>query len=311
MRNKFAAEITKLARNHDDIVLLYGDIGNRLFDDFKKEHLGRSFNCGVAEANMVGVSAGLAKLGFVPIVYTINTFLYLRAYEQIKLDICYPEVPVILVGTGSGLSYSELGTTHHSLEDLGVLRQLPNLQVFAPTSPLELAECLSIAYSRRKPTYIRIGKKGEGEVSKESSVAASSQFFGPFYSIRTKKSNAVVVSCGTISENVAKAIESLASSGIFLDHITQPQISPVDANAIKHILEMYATIITVEEHNSVGALSSIYSDRISAGKLKPELHSISIPLAFHVGLGSLEEAREHFGLDVESLIQTLLKIIKP
>jgi transketolase len=104
MRNRFAEELTKIAIENDDIVLLYGDIGNRLFDNFKKSLPNRSFNCGVAEPNMVGVAAGLAKTGFTPFVYTINTFLYLRAFEQIKLDVCYPRVPVIMVGTGSGLS---------------------------------------------------------------------------------------------------------------------------------------------------------------------------------------------------------------
>jgi transketolase len=309
MRNRFAEEANKLARTFDDVVLLYGDIGNRLFDNFKKEHPGRSFNCGVAEANMVGVSAGLAKTGFTPIVYTINTFLYLRAFEQIKLDICYPEVPVILVGTGSGLSYSELGSTHHSLEDLGVLRQLPNIQIFAPTCPSELAEILFFAYLSKKPTYIRIGKKGEGEVKKVHSLTDDKRYFGPFVASMHDTCDSVVISCGTISENVEKAIENLTSSGVKVDHLIQPQISPINLEATDYVVAKYKKIITVEEHNSVGALSAIYSTFISSGSNQNILHAISIPSTFHVGLGSLEEARESFGLDVKSLEKKIASLL--
>lgn len=301
MRNRFAQELTKIAIENDDIVLLYGDIGNRLFDNFKKNLPNRSFNCGVAEPNMVGTAAGLAKTGFTPFVYTINTFLYLRAFEQIKLDVCYPRVHVILVGTGSGLSYSELGTTHHSLEDLGVLRQFPNLHIYAPSSPDELAEVMRFAYASKAPTYIRIGKKGEGELAKLESVLNDSNYFGPFYSSKSEKSELVLISCGTISENVSRSCKILRDSGMKVDHITQPQIAPINVEALSRIINGYRKVVTIEEHNSVGALSAIYSDLISKLESQPAFASISIPSIFHIGLGDLDEARESLGLDVDSL----------
>jgi transketolase len=306
MRNRFAEELTKIAIENDDIVLLYGDIGNRLFDNFKKSLPNRSFNCGVAEPNMVGVAAGLAKTGFTPFVYTINTFLYLRAFEQIKLDVCYPRVPVIMVGTGSGLSYSELGTTHHSLEDLGVLRQFPNLHIYAPTSPDELAEVMRFAYASKAPSYIRIGKKGENEIAKLESVQDNSNYFGPFYSSKSKKAELVLISCGTISENVSKACKILRDSGINVDHITQPQIAPLNIAALSKIVSIYRNVITIEEHNSVGALSAIYSDLISKLELRPNFTSISTPSSFHVGLGNLDEARKNLGLDPDSLAKKVI-----
>jgi transketolase len=310
MRNRFAKELKKLAQEHDDIVLLYGDIGNRLFDEFKQLHPDKSFNCGVAESNMVGVAAGITRSGFTPFVYTINTFLYLRAFEQIKLDVCYPNVPVILVGTGSGLSYSELGTTHHSLEDLGVLRQLPNLQIFAPSSPNELAGIMRFAYESKRPTYIRIGKKGEGEVEKLTSVIPNPTYFGPYYSSKSLDSRAVVISCGTISKNVALAAKLIRQENLSLDHIIQPQIAPLDSYALRQILTQYEQIITVEEHNEIGALSAIYSALIAKADSNPVLSNISIPASFHVGLGSLEEARKHLNLDTESIARQIISILK-
>ena len=130
MRNAFASEITALAGQHDRLVLCMGDIGNRLFDEFKAKYPTRFYNCGVAEANMVSLAAGMAMCGLRPIYYTITPFLTYRCMEQIRVDVCYHHQPVILVGTGAGLSYASLGATHHSLEDIGMLRLLPSLKPF-------------------------------------------------------------------------------------------------------------------------------------------------------------------------------------
>ena len=130
MRNAFAKVITKLASKNKKIILLSGDIGNRLFDDYKKKFSKRFYNCGVAESLMTGLAAGLASSGSIAITYTIATFNTLRCLEQIKLDVAYQKLPVIIVGTGSGLSYSSLGATHHSLDDYSILKCIPNLSIF-------------------------------------------------------------------------------------------------------------------------------------------------------------------------------------
>jgi transketolase len=113
MRNAFAKAVTDLSDKYPDLVMLAGDIGNRLFDRLKEKHPNRFLNCGVAEANMTGVAAGLAASGMRPITYTITPFNTIRCLEQIRLDVCYPNLPVIIVGTGAGLSYASLGATHH------------------------------------------------------------------------------------------------------------------------------------------------------------------------------------------------------
>ena len=119
------------------------------------------YNCGVAEANMTGVASGLASSGLRPVTYTITPFNTARCFEQIRLDICYPNLPVIIVGTGSGLSYASLGATHHSMEDISILKTLPNLQIICPGDQKEVREALIKAYESNRPTYIRLGKKGE------------------------------------------------------------------------------------------------------------------------------------------------------
>src|SRR5687768_8362549 len=132
MRDAFAAEITSLAEKDDRIVLLSGDIGNRLFDKFKGKFPTRFFNCGVAEANMISLASGMAMCGLRPVAYTINSFITARCYEQIRLDLCYHNVPVTIVGVGAGLGYASLGATHHSCEDIASMRILPHMTVVCP-----------------------------------------------------------------------------------------------------------------------------------------------------------------------------------
>src|SRR5438552_5228383 len=159
MRNAFADEVTKLAQGDSRLVLLSGDIGNRLFDKFKAHCPSRFYNCGVAEANMVGVAAGMAMSGLRPVCYTITPFITYRCMEQIRIDVCYHHVPVVIVGTGSGLSYASLGSTHHSCEEMGMLRLLPGLSVVAPADEVEVRGALEAALASKDPCYIRIGKK--------------------------------------------------------------------------------------------------------------------------------------------------------
>ncbi len=127
VRNAFARVMTELSQERSDVCLLSGDIGNRMFDRYKEVAPTRFLNCGIAEANMMSMAAGMALSGLRPVVYTITPFTTTRCLEQIRTGVAYHEAPVVIVGTGSGLSYAELGATHHSLEDLAILRSIPNL----------------------------------------------------------------------------------------------------------------------------------------------------------------------------------------
>ena len=145
MRKAFAEEITTIASKRNDVVLISGDIGNKMFDDFKKIAPYRFFNCGIAEASMTSIASGMALAKLIPIIYTITPFATLRCLEQIKIGAAYHKAPVIIIGTGSGLSYSELGATHHSLDDISILRSIPDIQILAPCDSVELRAFLNQA----------------------------------------------------------------------------------------------------------------------------------------------------------------------
>src|SRR3990167_9835109 len=164
MRNAFADEIAKVAAMDSRVVLLSGDIGNKLFDPLKAVAPDRLYNCGIAEANMTGVAAGLAMMGYRPFTYSITPFVTVRCLEQIRVDVCYHHLPVTIVGTGSGLSYAELGPTHHSCDDIGILRLLPNLSIVCPCDAIEATAAVWAALKQNGPVYIRLGKKGEPRI---------------------------------------------------------------------------------------------------------------------------------------------------
>jgi transketolase len=303
MRNAFADELNKIARENNSIYLLYGDIGNKLFDGFKSNNPERYSNAGVAEASMVGIASGLAKLGFRPVVYTINSFLSLKTIEQIKLDICYSNLPVVMVGTGGGLSYSELGTTHHSLEDFALLSAIPNLQLLAPSDPIELRACLKWAIRSGKPTYIRIGKKGELNVH-DSSPSVGNDYFGPFTTTFSHNAKHVLVSVGTISSEVSKACQKLNNLGLAVDHVVFPQLRPFNHQAGLEITEKYSKIYIVEEHTEIGGLMTQFLHAFTKNNSKQiSFYSFNTGDVFHRSLGSLEQGRESLGLSSQKIFE--------
>ena len=240
MRNAFADEILKLALADERIVVLSGDIGNRLFDKFKASMPERFHNCGVAEANMISFAAGLASSGLRPVCYTITPFVTPRCLEQNKLDVCYHEMPVTIVGTGSGLSYAALGSTHHSFEDMAIMRTLPGMRVLAPADAVELRHLLRATFEQSAPTYLRIGKKGEP-------ILTEGRPFRPNrWQLLREGQDATILSCGTILGETIAAAEILAASGIHAAVWNCASVKPLDVEALSSFPP--APVFTVEEH---------------------------------------------------------------
>ncbi len=251
MRNAFAREVEKQAENNENIVLLSGDIGNRLFDSYKAKFPDRFYNCGVAEANMTSVAAGMAMCGFQPVTYTIAAFNTARCFEQIKIDVCYHDLPVIIVGVGGGLSYAGLGGTHHSFEDIAILRSLPNMHVVCPADAVEVKLCLDNAFSLQKPVYLRLGKKNEPVIhEKEPKVA-----IGKGIVLREGK-DVCFLSCGNILPVVCDTVEMLGKENIDAGVVSMHTVKPLDSDLLEKIFSKFDLVCTVEEHSLRGGFGS-------------------------------------------------------
>lgn len=293
MRNAFADEILKLALADERIVVLSGDIGNRLFDKFKAAMPTRFYNCGVAEANMISLASGLASSGLRPVCYTITPFVTTRCLEQIKLDVCYHNMPVTIVGTGSGLSYAALGSTHHSFEDLAIMRSLPGMNVLAPADALELRAAMCWAFAQNQPAYLRIGKKGEPVLTEEAAFTT-----GRWQCLRTG-SSATLLACGTILSEVLAAADLLAKENIQAAVWNCASVKPLDFETLSHLGS--SPVFSIEEHSVLGGFGSAVAEFLSGRTNPPRLIRLGIPDEFLHDCGEQEEARVYCGLDAVSL----------
>ena len=294
MRNAFAKEITTLAKSVPNLVLLSGDIGNRLFDEYKDVKNSNFLNCGIAEANMMGVAAGLAMSGLKPIIYTITPFTTKRCFEQIRVDVCYHNVPVIIIGTGYGLSYASLGPTHHSLEDFAIFRAIPNITILAPSDSVELKKCLHEALKMDTPVYMRIGKKGESVVTEESSILQIGK------SVNFKKGKDVcLIGTGTIMSEVLEASELLEKNGVSTHVEGFHTIKPLDKKSLQRLFKSSNVISVIEEHSSIGGLFGAISEWKSLENNFNNTHLLSLGTKdeFMHEVGTQQHARRKNGID--------------
>ena len=297
MRNAFADEVTKLGCEDPRVVLLSGDIGNRLFDRFKEHAPDRFFNCGVAEANMMGMAAGLAMSGLRPVVYTITPFTTTRCLEQIRVDACYHKAPVVIVGTGSGLSYAQLGPTHHSCEDLAILRVLPDMTVLAPCDEVETRLLLRAALALDTPVYMRIGKKGEPRVHHDTPQLR----IGRAETVRDGD-DVCLLSTGTIMPAVLGAAERLHDVGLSARVVSFHTVKPLDDEFLQEVFDRYAVVATVEEHSRLGGLGGSIAEWLAdRGPMKARCMTFGTPDAFLHEVGSQAYARHRFGLTAEGI----------
>lgn len=298
MRNAFAEEMTTLGASNLDIVLLSGDIGNKLFDKFKDSNQGRFINCGIAEANMMGVASGMALSGLRPVIYTITPFTTTRCLEQIKVDACYHYVPVVIVGTGSGLSYAELGATHHSCEDLAILRVLPGITLLAPCDTIELRQLLKAALLQEGPVYMRIGKKGEPDIHTKSAQPLT---IGKAARVREGK-DICILATGTIMSEVVKAAELLEQQGLSVRIESIHTIKPIDTDCLLDSFINFPLVATCEEHSQIGGLYGTVAEwrAKQSGKLAG-IVSFAVPDQFMHEVGDQDYAREKFGLTAKNM----------
>jgi len=300
MRDAFAQEMTRLAAEREDLTLLSGDIGNRMFDRFKQVAPERFFNCGIAEANMMSVASGMALSGLRPVIYTITPFTTTRCLEQIRVGVAYHQAPVVIVGTGSGLSYAELGPTHHSLEDMAILRTLPGLNVLAPADSAELIAQLREAINTPHPTYMRIGKKGEPLLHGESAQLGIGKA-----NLLRDGSQLLVVGVGPILSEALKAAETVAPKGYSVAVASLGGVKPLDTTFLRLMAQRFTRWLTLEEHGIIGGLGTALLEW-QAESVGPtiSIKRLGVPDHFIHELGDQTYSRRLLGLDSTSLAQT-------
>jgi transketolase len=287
------------------IFALTADIGFRNFDDIIADMPDRFINVGIAEANMIGVAAGLALSGKIPFVFTIAPFVTLRCLEQIRIDLCYEKLPVKLIGAGGGFVYGPQGTTHHAVEEIGVLRTLPGMTVIAPADPLEVTKTIQASMELKGPVYIRIGRNKEPQVTRESDDFQ----IGKAAALR-QGDDITIFTYGLSVKNAIEASDILADKGIGVKVVNVHTIKPIDSDFIIKCINEAKCIITVEEHNIMGGLGSAVAEILAENIHNPlPFKRLGVNDTFLKEPGDYQELLQELGLDSHGIIREIEQLL--
>ncbi len=290
--------VFELAKQDKRVVFIGSDLGAGVLDEMKEQIPDRFFMEGVSEQHIIGMSAGMAMEGFIPYVHTISTFLTRRCYEQVALDLCLQDLPVRLIGAGGGVVYAPLGPTHLAVEDIAIMRILPNMAVVAVCDAMEMKRLMQASLNWPHPLYIRLAKGGDEVVSLEENG------FQIGKSILMKKpGDCLFVSTGVMTQFALKAAKELEKENISCGVLHVHTIKPLDKEAISNLFPTVTKIITVEEHFRSGGLGSAIlefcNDEMPEQCAK--IKRLGIEDKFADQYGSQNSLLEHLGISVSHL----------
>jgi len=302
MRRAFADTLYQSAKADERVVMMTGDLGFQLFDDFDRDFPGRFINTGVAEAQLMSAAAGLAAEGFKPIVYSIASFATARPFEQIRYCIGYPQLPVVIVGAGRGLLYGPSGVSHHAMDDIALMTAVPGMTVVIPGDKTELAALMPQLLKLDSPSYMTVGRYGEPTYPGDENI-----LLGRFRKLRDGK-KVSVFSTGEIAVEVVKALDALNQNTIFPSAYQVHTIKPLDTERLQSEAETSHTFVIVDEHLPQGGLWSAIARWKAETNANVHLVRVGPPDAFFLGNKRRDEYRRDYGMDATALTATITEL---
>lgn len=303
MRTTFIQTITRLAREDPKVSLVIGDTGFSVMEPFEAEFGPRFVNTGIAEQNFISFSAGLAAMGMKPFAYNVISFMVLRGAEQIMLDICYQDNPVILVGVGGGFAYGPSGPTHHALQDIAMMRSFPNMDVYCPADPAEMEAVMLTAYRKNRPAYIRIGRSVDAPIHA-----------GPIHvPVGTaiplsRGADLAILACGIILREAMAVKNLLEERGVSVSLYSVPCVDPLDEETVLSCTVGHTALFTMEEHGITGGLGSAVAELLMEhGQYPRVFHRYGVPDSFAMVTGSRDYQLQYFGLSPEQVAEDMWK----
>jgi len=308
MRNTFVKTLTNLVQNDPKVIVLTADMGFGVFEEFQANFPDRFINTGVAEANTAGIAAGLALSGYTVFFYAQATFATMRCFEQIRLDIASNNLNVKIVGTSAGFNLSQYGVSHYAVEDIALMRLLPNMTVLCPGDLYE-AELVTIAaYKIKGPAYIRISRSNSGPDQKIHQSKPRFKIGHPILLSRGK--NAALIATGSMLFLAQQVVKTLKTKGLSVSLISMPTVKPINARVVSQFLKNKKIIFTLEEHTIIGGLGSAVIELL--GNANKGLRVIALGLQdrfLHVA-GTREYLLSRHNLSHDHIVSRILKDIK-
>jgi len=341
MRKLFIQKLVEFASSDPDIYLIAGDLGFSVIEPFKEKFPDRSINAGISEQNMIGVAAGLALTGKKVFVYSIIPFVTMRCFEQIRVDLCYQNLPVYLVGVGAGFAYGAMGSTHHAIEDVAIMRALPNMTVIVPGSNFELSSLFEQVNALSGPAYIRLSKNeekilsavakktnisqvvgecGYGEISRDTTqfVAWCASYPTTCNSIKLGQAielipsnKSLILASGDILNVAFDACKKLRDLGVDIGLFSVPTIKPLDFDFIESRSKSLESIFTIEDHSIIGGLGEVVAMHLCQNIEKKILFkAFALPDRYCHEIGSRDYLRKKVGLSESNIFSEILEKIK-
>jgi transketolase len=302
-RKTFGSAVLDVAKKNPDIVVLSADSGGSSgFTEFKKIYPNRYFEFGIMEQAVVGIASGMATTGKIPVFSAIASFVTSRPYEMFRNDLGYMRQNVKIVGRNGGISYSDLGATHHSLEDFSIIRMIPDVVVLCPQDPNEIKNAVISMLNYKGPVYMRIGNVPipilfddvPFEIGKGNIIRDGSDF--------------TIITTGSVTMYVLAAVSKLVNKGYDPLVIGMPTISPIDEKIIAYAAEKTGRIVTVEEHYVPGGLGTIVSEVCSKTTPVP-IKMLGVPKTY-ASSGPYEDLLAYYGLDEAGILKSILEFVQ-
>jgi len=297
MRKVFIDTLITLAEQDKDIYLLTADLGFGLVEQFAAQFPKQYINVGVAEQNMIGVATGLALEGKKVFCYSIANFPTMRCLEQIRNDVCYHNLPVCIVSGGAGLWYGALGMTHHAVEDIAVMRVLPNMAVVSPCDGIEMVQVVKSVYQLGTPSYLR--------VTRDTGIAFSETpfEFGKARQITDGADVAILATGGLVSSAIQASVKLANHHKIYAKVLNIHTIKPLDWETILDAVDGVKVVITIEEHSRIGGLGSAVAEVLAGLRQHPPLIRMGVADCYPTTAMSYEELLVANHLTVEDIVK--------
>ena len=299
----FGISLIEMMKQRNDLMVLSSDMSTPAgLDKFKAAYPDHFMNMGIAEQNMIGTAAGLTEEGYKCVCVAQACFITMRSFEQIRQYCGYMQIPMVIIGIGSGVSLQYMGNTHYSIEDLALMRTVPGMEVIAPCDSYEAVKAFEYAVCSQHPVYIRLygGTAIPAVFNEEMDFVC-----GNAITMRDGK-YVQIIATGSMVGNAMKVAEALAAEGIDASVVDMHTIKPLDTNAIELDKKL---IVTVEEHTIIGGLGSAVADVLSQHTTHPQLLKLGINDCF-MPVGSYKYLQQQCGLDIENIKNQIINHLK-
>lgn len=304
-REAYGKALVELGKENKNVVVLDADLSKSTKTaDFAKVYPERFINIGIAEADLMATAAGLSTCGKIPFASTFAMFAAGRAFEQIRNSICYPELNVKIAATHAGLTVGEDGASHQAIEDLSLMRSIPNMTVLCPCDDVETMACIKAAAEYKGPVYIRLGRSAVPTLNEETSYKFE---IGKSVKLREGK-DATIFATGIMVSEALKAAEALSKEGIEAEVINVHTIKPIDVEGIVSSVKKTGAAVTCEEHNVIGGLGSAVCEVLAENYPAP-VKRVGVMDTFGES-GKPAELLKEYGLLAENIVSAVKEIIK-